>query len=214
MQPNRQMRNCHVEADLHCSNSSAAFSLIELLIVLALLIILTTMYWGFSGKSYQRGKQRACQANLQKIYVAMQIYGNESKGNFPVVSNAPTSEVPLDLLVPKYTADTSTFVCPGSKDSALPSGESLRKGRVSYSYYMGRKAADASEALLSDKQVDTNAKTAGQNAFSPNGKYPGNNHHQYGGNFLFVDGHAETIAPSLPFSVALPQGVVLLNPKP
>jgi prepilin-type processing-associated H-X9-DG protein len=144
----------------------------------------------------------------------MQIYGNESNGNYPVVANAPTSEVPLDLLVPKFTADTATFVCPGSKDSALSSGESLRKGRISYSYYMGRKVADASEALLSDKQVDTKAKTAGQNAFSANGKAPGNNHHQYGGNFLFVDGHAETTPPSLPFSVALPSPVVLLNPKP
>jgi hypothetical protein len=34
----------------------------------------------------------------------------------------------LDMLVPQYVADTSIFICPGSKDSDLTPGESLKKG--------------------------------------------------------------------------------------
>jgi len=77
---------------------------------------------------------------------------------------------------------------------------------------MGRKKSDPVEALFSDQQVDTFAKAVGQFAFSTNGKAPGNNHRESGGNFLFTDGRVEWSPPRVPFSLALPPGVVLLNP--
>jgi prepilin-type processing-associated H-X9-DG protein len=106
------------------------------------------------------------------------------------------------------------FICPGSKDSPLPAGESFLKRKISYAYYMGRGSNDAAQVLLSDAQVNTNAKAAGQPAFSLTGKAPGNNHHKYGGNFLFGDGHMERTPPVVPFALGLTSGVVLLNPKP
>jgi len=68
--------------------------------------------------------------------------------------------------------------------------------------------------LMSDRQVNTLPKNADDFAFSTNGKSPGNNHHRYGGNFLFCDGHMEMTPARIPFSLAITQGVVLLNPKP
>lgn len=192
----------------------AGFSLIELLVVLALLIILTTMMWGFGSKSHQRNAQRACRQNLEKIYVALQIYANDFSGRLPAITNAETSEVPLSLLVPRYTVDTSIFICPGSKDSALPSGVPFAGRKISYAYYMGQHLGDAKQPLMSDWQINTLPKQAGDFAFSVTGKPPGNNHSKYGGNFLFGDGHAELSPPKLPFSLATPPGVVLLNPKP
>ena len=50
--------------------------------------------------------------------------------------------------------------------------------------------------------------------FSPDGKPPGNNHHKFGGNFLFADGSVQSSPPRLTFSLAVAPGVVLLNPKP
>jgi prepilin-type processing-associated H-X9-DG protein len=79
---------------------------------------------------------------------------------------------------------------------------------------MGRRASDTADALMSDEQVDTLAKAAGQPAFSTTGKGPGNNHAKSGGNFLFVDGRVERSPAMTPFSLVLTQGVVLLNPKP
>jgi prepilin-type N-terminal cleavage/methylation domain-containing protein len=191
-----------------------AFSLIELLIVMAIILILFTMYWGFSSRSYQQAQQKNCRGNLQKVYIALQIYANEHEKRFPMVAGATSSEAPLDLLVPKYTADTTTFVCPGSKDSPLPSGSSLTNGRISYAYFMGRLSTDEGAVLMSDRQVDTGGKAVGENVFSIDGKVPGNNHHKYGGNFLFGDGRTE-FSPAR-VSIALPPapGVVLLNPKP
>jgi prepilin-type N-terminal cleavage/methylation domain-containing protein len=193
----------------------AGFSLIELLITLALILILTTMMFGFASARHQRTAKELCADNLQKIYLALQIYANDFHGALPETTNAQTSEDVLDLLVPKYSADTSIFICPGGRDSQIPSGESLRKHKISYAYYMGRQLNTATQTvLLSDRQINTEPKHAGELVFSPNGKPPGNNHYKYGGNFLFSDGSVQASEPQLSFSLAFPQGVVLLNPKP
>jgi prepilin-type processing-associated H-X9-DG protein len=188
--------------------------LIELLVVLVLLIVLTTMYWGFGSASNQRRQKTACQQNLQKIYVAMEIYAKDSGGPFPVTAGAQTSEEALDVLVPRYTVDTAVFICPGGKDSLLPAGESFRNRKISYAYYMGRRSTDPQESLMSDRQIDTRSKTAGQYAFSATGQPPGNNHQEDGGNILFCDGHVEPSPARVTVSLVLSQGVVLLNPKP
>jgi prepilin-type N-terminal cleavage/methylation domain-containing protein/prepilin-type processing-associated H-X9-DG protein len=194
--------------------STSGFSLIELLVVLALMIILTTMMWGFGSESHQHAAQRACRQNLEKIYVSLQIYANDSSGRLPANTNGQTSEEPLSLLVPRYTVDTSIFICPGSKDAPLPSGVPFANRKISYAYFMGQRLGDAQLPLMSDRQVNTVPKRTGDPVFSTNGKPPGNNHHKYGGNFLFGDGHAELTPPQLAFSLVTTQGVVLLNPKP
>jgi prepilin-type processing-associated H-X9-DG protein len=79
---------------------------------------------------------------------------------------------------------------------------------------MGQHPGDAQQPLMSDRQINTLPKQSGDFAFSVTGKPPGNNHHKYGGNFLFCDGHVELTPPQIPFSLVVTQGVVLLNPKP
>ena len=194
--------------------AQSAFSLIELVVVLALMIVIITMMWGFGSESRQHAAQRACRQNLEKIYVALQIYANDFGGKLPANTNAQTSEEPLSLLVPHYTVDTSIFICPGGRDPALPSGEPFANRKISYAYYMGQRLGDAQSPLLSDRQVNTLPKRAGDVVFSATGGPPGNNHHKYGGNFLFGDGHADLTPRQLSFSLVTTQGVVLLNPKP
>ena len=197
------------------ASSPAGFSLVELLAVAGILLLLFVLYWGPStGGNRQRQVRMDCQTHLQKIHTAMAIYANDHAGRFPELAGARTSAEPLDALVPRYTVDTATFTCPGSRDAPVPSGESLRGHRISYAYYMGRRAADAQQVLMSDQQVNTQAKAAGEYAFSRTGKPPGNNHGKLGGNFLFGDGHTEATPPGVPFSLTLTDGVVLLNPNP
>ncbi len=193
---------------------SSGFSLIELMVTLALLCVLSAMLYGFASGSHQRTQEKLCADNLQKIYLALQIYGHDFKGTLPRDTNALTSEAVLDELVPKYTADTTIFICPGGRDSEIPSGESLRLHKISYAYFMGRRLDDPQEPLLSDRQVNAEPKRAGELVFSPNGKPPGNNHHKFGGNFLMGDGSVQFSPAVLTFSLAQEPGVVLLNPKP
>ena len=190
-----------------------AFSLIELLITVLIILVLTTMYWGGNSASRQKARLGTCQQNLQKIYIAMQIYANEHSAKFPAKTGAKLSEEPLDRLVPHYTSDTAAFICPASKDAQLPGGESFAKRKISYAYYMGRTSSDgASDALMSDRQVDTQSKSQNQALFSSDGKPPGNNHKKSGGNILFCDGHADRSDPRSSFSLVVTQGIVLLNP--
>jgi prepilin-type processing-associated H-X9-DG protein len=193
----------------------AGFSSIELLAVVAILLLLFVLLWGPRvSDNKQRQAQKDCQNQLQKIYMAMEIYANDHAGRFPETPGARSSEEALDVLVPRYTVDTAAFICPGSKDPPLPASESFRQHKISYAYYMGRRAAEAQEVLMSDEQVDTGSRRTGDYAFSSTGKPPGNNHGKLGGNFLFCDGHAEPAPAKLPFSIVLTQGVVLLNPHP
>jgi prepilin-type N-terminal cleavage/methylation domain-containing protein/prepilin-type processing-associated H-X9-DG protein len=190
----------------------SAFSLIELLVTVAIILILSTLYFGPNTSSRQLALKRSCQRNLEKLYVSLQIYANDYHGQFPAVTGAKTSEEALGILVPKYTSDTSPFICPGSKDSELPSGESFQNKRISYAYYMGRYATNAQQVVMSDRQVNTQPKAAGESVFSTTGKAPGNNHRKFGGNFLFCDGHCEMSSPAAPFPLGLTNHEVLLNP--
>jgi prepilin-type N-terminal cleavage/methylation domain-containing protein/prepilin-type processing-associated H-X9-DG protein len=198
--------------------TSAGFSLIELLISLALIAVLTALMFGVASGKHQRTQKQLCADNLQKIYLALQIYANDFGGALPANTNAQTSEAALNPLVPKYSVDTSIFVCPGGRDSDIPSGEPLTRHKISYAYFMGHHlsatSSGASDLLLSDRQVNTEPKATGEWVFSRDGKAPGNNHHKFGGNFLFSDGSVTASGPQLTFSIEVPTNIVLLNPKP
>jgi len=194
--------------------SDRGFSLIELLVTLAIILILFTMLYGFSSRNHQKTQKQACEKNLQNIYLALDIHSKENSGQLPTVTNAQTSERPLSLLVPRYTVASELFTCPGSKDGKLPNGEPFAERRISYAYLMGRELADANAFLMSDRQINPQPKAAGEPVFSTDGKPPGNNHHQYGGNYLFPDGHTETSGAKAPFAIAWPTNVTFLNPKP
>ncbi len=63
--------------------------------------ILSVMMYGFGSASHQRSQKKLCADNLQKIYLALQIYANDFKGALPQNTNAATSEDVLDELVPQ-----------------------------------------------------------------------------------------------------------------
>jgi len=193
----------------------AAFSLVEMLIVLALIAVMAVMMHGFGSRGNQQRQMKSCQKNLQKIYLALEIFANEHGGLFPSQAGAQTSEEPLSVLVPQYTVASDAFICPGSKDSALPTAEPFAKRKISYAYFMGRaRTNDTSELLMTDRQIHTLPKVQGAQIFSTNGDAPGNNHHKYGGNYLFLDGRLEQGAALARFPITAAPGIVLLNPKP
>jgi prepilin-type N-terminal cleavage/methylation domain-containing protein/prepilin-type processing-associated H-X9-DG protein len=194
------------------SGSSAGFSLLEMLLVIGIVLILFTLYWAPRKGSRQRALLTSCQRNLERIYIAQEIYANDHAGRFPVVAGAGRSEQVLDLLVPRYTSDTASFICPASQDTAPPGGGSFLNSKISYAYYMGRSLTNSQAALMSDAQVDGQAKAPGQLVFSSTGKPPGNNHARAGGNFLFGDGHVDASPAHSAFALPLEPGTVLLNP--
>lgn len=194
---------------------NAGFSLIELLVVMAIIIILFTMYFSSGAREYQVKKIAACGKNLENVYVAMKTYAQDNHDHLPALIGARTSEEPLSQLVPRYTTGTEFFICPGSGDAQLPDATPFANRRISYAYYMGHNANEgADQPLLSDRQVNTLFKPAGVLLFSADGKKPGNNHNKYGGNVMFCDGNVQASGPGAAFPLPCPTNIILLNPKP
>jgi len=195
--------------------ASAGFSLIELLIALALVVIMYVMYLSAGSQHFQTKQKKACQKNLQNAYVALKTYSIENGDRFPFSLNAATAETPLSQLVPRCTTVTELFICPGSKDKVPPRAKPFANAKISYAYYMGRDATQSAQMpLMSDEQVNANGKSAGQALFSADGDSPGNNHHKYGGVILFCDGNAQLSGTNAAMPLPLGPGVTLLNPKP
>jgi len=182
---------------------------------MALIVIFYVMLYSPSSRSHQRRMKEQCSRNLRNIYTALQTYAQDHAGALPVATNATTSEAPLSSLIPRYTTGSQFFICPGSGDKALPDATPFADRKISYAYYMGWKLSDgAGHPLLSDEQVNTQPKQAGQLVFSLDGKKPGNNHHQYGGVFLFCDGAIQTSPAESKLNLTPPANGFLLNPKP
>jgi len=197
------------------SRNAAGFSLVELLISTALVMIFYAVALGAGSKYGQTRRKAACAVNLAQMHLALSLFAAEHDGAFPVLAGATTSEAPLSDLVPRYTTDTSIFLCPGGRHWGLPAAQPFADRRISYSYYMGlTREASAEVPLVSDAQTDTHGKRQGDPLFSASGAAPGNNHRGFGGNVLFVDGHVETCAAVATRELAIPTGAILLNPKP
>ncbi len=193
-----------------------AFSLIELIVTLALLIVLVVLWHGFGSRSHQQRQKKACEKNLLNIYLALDLFARDHEGRFPAMTNARTSEEALSMLVPQYTVASDHFVCPGSKDSRVAPATPLKEVRISYVYFMGRQQGETggvAAVLMSDRWIDLTPKTKGDPVFSTNGVAPGNNHHQYGGNFLLSDGEVRTSGATAPFALEWPSHIVPLNPR-
>ncbi|HMG04719.1 MAG TPA: type II secretion system protein [Chthoniobacterales bacterium] len=196
-------------------HTTRGFSLIELLFSVAIIMVLYLIMLGPGSKYGQARRKAVCAVNLAQMHMSLSLFAAEHDGAYPIVPGATSSEAPLSELVPKYTTDTNIFICPGSKDAALPGAQPFAERRISYAYYMGlRRDSPPDAPLVSDEQCDVHAKRKGDAVFSNSGKGPGNNHRGYGGNVLFVDGHVETGDAIAAHDLAIPAGVVLLNPKP
>ena len=106
------------------------FSLVELLVVMALVLVLYAAMYGPSSASGQAKRRAQCVQQLQQMHQMLTLYAGEHDGAFPAARGS-TSESALSQLVPLYTTDTSVFICPGSGHSALPGAEPVVEKRAS-----------------------------------------------------------------------------------
>lgn len=189
--------------------------LMELMIVVALILVLFTMYWGggFGGKAKKQRNFGPCSKNLQFIHTALLTYATDNNDKFPLLPKAATAEEALAPLIPKYISQTGPFICPSSGHPKLSEGESIAKKKISYGYLMGlSRASEPGQWLMSDEQIDSRPKHQGDPVFANSEKGPGSNHGAFGGNLLMVDGSVKTIEAKTPFSLAR-TNTTYLNPR-
>ena len=124
-------------------NRNAGFSLVELLIGMFIAVSLYAVAVGPTKAYVEKQKLQRCAENLRKLHLTLTLYANEHDGAFPKSESISSAADALFLLVPKYTTDTSLFVCPAT-------GRSASSDRVDYAYAMGlRKETDGDTLLIS-----------------------------------------------------------------
>jgi prepilin-type N-terminal cleavage/methylation domain-containing protein len=102
--------------------SRGAFTLIELMVVIAIIALLIAILMPALGKARASAKRTACGAQLKDIGVALQVYINNNRGRLPHVSQLPSiGPFPLrtkkafsiaDVLKDEITSPKA-FQCPG-----------------------------------------------------------------------------------------------------
>jgi prepilin-type N-terminal cleavage/methylation domain-containing protein/prepilin-type processing-associated H-X9-DG protein len=105
----------------HASHApAAAFSLVELLVVIAVIGILAALSLPVLHRAQEEGRATACISNLHQIGVALQIYVDSDNNILPVMRDTPmdtnaaaTNTFPyVDIVLGSELGNTNVLRCP------------------------------------------------------------------------------------------------------
>ena len=89
-----------------------AFSLTELLVVVAVIVILMAVLVVGINNAYSRAVQIKCQHHLEQIGQALQMYVSGAHGRWPAVWNLSTGKSWFQVLAAKYVDNPMVLACP------------------------------------------------------------------------------------------------------
>jgi prepilin-type N-terminal cleavage/methylation domain-containing protein/prepilin-type processing-associated H-X9-DG protein len=116
------MRRKSVLAPAPVCGSTIAFTLVELLVVLAIIAILAALLFPAVTRAKESGRGAACISNLRQIGVALQVYVDENQQRLPVMrdrasvvdTNAP-SLPSVERVLRDQLGNTNVLRCPSDR---------------------------------------------------------------------------------------------------
>jgi prepilin-type N-terminal cleavage/methylation domain-containing protein len=87
------------------------FTLVELLIVIAIIVVLMAIALPVFNRAREKAKQTACMANLHNIAMAIRMYRMD-EGAYPGPYEPVIGEGGLNSLYPTYISSRETLICP------------------------------------------------------------------------------------------------------
>src|SRR5690349_6135250 len=100
----------------HLITAKCAFTLVELLVVIALIATLAGLLLPALGRAKESGRGAACLSNLHQIGLALQLYVSDNNNRLPTMrdkSLTTTNELPSpDLVLSNYVGNIQVMRCP------------------------------------------------------------------------------------------------------
>jgi prepilin-type N-terminal cleavage/methylation domain-containing protein len=157
-----------------------AFTLIELMVVIAIVSILMALVLPALASAREKGKRAVCLSNLRQIGIAIHGYANDNEGSIPYGPKAPPFTSPANFY-PSTGAPTSLI----SLQSGAPVGLGL---------LLSQHLSDQPKVLFcpgTDQAVDTDAELAKVGVSQAQCSY----YYRHGGNTQLFDNPANKSAP-------------------
>lgn len=189
-----------------------AFTLVELLAVVAIFSILLTVLIPVARRARATAHETECKSNLRQLHLAVTAYLQDHRNEFPVSYVANKSTWASDLLDGEYVprrrvaigdSRSEIFGCPAQRLAISHGGDKHWKLQrtYGYNYYVGRPGRNALSVrspsktlLLADGKYEPSSVSTPYNvqlipgSFMPTPAHPDQNGRV---NCLFVDGHVE-----------------------
>ena len=174
------------------------FTLVELLVVVAIIGILSSLLLPALSKARDYAKSSGCNANQRQLGIAFTAYADDYDGYYPVTAEQPGAGayqewwyVLLPYVSPKQISKSSVFVCPGGNDSEIWTSWSqyysyAANWAIGQGMTVRKRVGDIRTPSEMSLLMDGTYKTAWWHSYYINIAY----RHMKGANVLFADGHA------------------------
>jgi len=193
------------------SRRAGAFTLMELLTVIAIIGILAALLLPALSEGKARAKRIWCGSNLEQVGLAFHIFANDHHGRFPMgvpMSDGGAQEFVQNgylvngefyfsyrqfQVMPNALGAPKILICPADTRPPAPDFKALQNSNLSYFVGVTADSLKPSSLLAGDRNI-TN--TSSLNPTIIQGDAPGlvrwtRELHEYKGNMLFADTHVE-----------------------
>ena len=175
-----------------CTKAEKNFTLIELLLVVAIIGILASLLLPSLSKARYIAKEKVCLSNMRQCHLGATMYAGDNSGNSPYVSTTDQPDCYYKsnrgiLSMEGYFSGFGAWKCavlPGPVEDIDDPANSAAKKRASFSYYPGRTYLGSNNTPLNIAAQEPDDLFFQDLWYQWNGKFRTN--HSFGGEFKKV----------------------------